>query len=147
MVGFCRLYLNEPRQARDDAIAAVRAAALVGQPRAEMLAETLNTWSCYELGKYDAMKVHLERETRLSRQLGARRFEGQGLEMQARILLETGRKAEAAEILREALAMCRDVGMQFTGPKVHSALSRAVDDKTEQDRLLAEGEGLLRRAA
>ena len=42
MVGFCRIYLNEPRQARDDANAAVRAAALVGQPRAELLAENLN---------------------------------------------------------------------------------------------------------
>jgi class 3 adenylate cyclase/tetratricopeptide (TPR) repeat protein len=147
MVGFCRIYLNEPRQARDDATAAVRAAALVGQPRAEMLAENLNIYSCYELGEYDAMKVHLEREMRLSRQLGARRFEAQGLEMQARMLLDTGRAAEAAQMLREALAMCRDVGMQFTGPKTHSALSRAVDDKAEQDRLLAEGEGLLRRGA
>ncbi len=96
-----------------------------------MLAETLNTWSCYELGEYDAMKVHLEREMQLSRQLGARRFEAQGLEMQARMLLDTGRAAEAAQMLREALAMCRDVGMQFTGPKTHSALSRAVDDKAE----------------
>jgi tetratricopeptide (TPR) repeat protein len=147
MVGFCRLYLNEPLQARDDAIAAVRAAALVGQPRAEMLAETLNTWSCYELGEYEAMKVHIEREMRLSRQLGARRFEAQVLEMQARMLLDTGRAAEAAQMLREALAMCRDVGMQFTGPKTYSALSRAVDDKAEQDRLLAEGEELLRRGA
>jgi hypothetical protein len=93
------------------------------------------------------MKVHLEREMRLSRQLGARRFEAQGLEMQARMLLDTGRAAEAAQMLREALAMCRDVGMQFIGPKTHSALSRAVDDKAEQDRLLAEGEELLRRGA
>jgi class 3 adenylate cyclase/tetratricopeptide (TPR) repeat protein len=147
MVGFCRIYLNEPRQARDDARAAVRAAALVGQPRAELLAENLNIYSCYELGEHDAMKVHLEREMRLSRQLGARRFEAQGLEMQARMLLDTGRAAEAAQMLREALAMCRDVGMQFTGPKTHSALSRAVDDRAEQDRLLAEGEELLRRGA
>jgi tetratricopeptide (TPR) repeat protein len=147
MVGICRIYLNEPRQARDDASAAVRAAALVGQPRAELIAETLDTECCYELGEYDAAKVHLERVTRLSRQLGARRFEAHGLEMQARILLDTGRAAEAAQMLREALAMCRDVGMQFTGPKAHSALSRAVDDKAEQDRLLAEGEELLRRGS
>jgi class 3 adenylate cyclase/tetratricopeptide (TPR) repeat protein len=147
MVGFSRIYLNEPRQARDDAGAAVRAAALVGQPRAELLAENLNVYSCYELGEYDAMNIHLEREMRLSRQLGARRFEAQALEMQARIPLHNGRAAEAAQMLREALAICRDVGMQFTGPKTYSALARAVDDKAEQYRLLAEGEELLRRGA
>jgi tetratricopeptide (TPR) repeat protein len=147
MVGFSRIYLNQPRQAREDAGAAVRAAVLVGQRRAELLAENLNVYSCYELGEYDAMKVHLERETRLCRQLGARRFEAQALEMQARIPLENGRAAEAAQMLHEALAMCCDVGMQFTGPKTYSALARAVDDKAEQDRLLAEGEKLLRRGA
>src|SRR5271156_5270457 len=67
--------------------------------------------------------------------------------MQARILLDTGRASEATQLLRESLAMCRDVGMQFTGPIVHGALSRAVEDKAEQDRLLAEGEELLRRGA
>jgi hypothetical protein len=104
-------------------------------------------YSCYELGEYDAMKVHLDRVTQLSRQLGARRFEAQALEMQARIPLHNGRAAEAAQMLREALAMCGDVGMQFTGPKTYSALARAVDDKAERDRLLAEGEELLRRGA
>jgi tetratricopeptide (TPR) repeat protein len=147
MVGFCRIYLNEPRRARDEACAAVRAAALVSQPRAELLAEGLNLWSCYELGEYDAMQVHLQRFMRLSRQLGARRFEAQGLEMQARILLETGRASEAAQLLREALALCRDVGMQFNGPQAYGALSRAVEDKAEQNRALAEGEELLRRGA
>ena len=87
------------------------------------------------------------RGMRLSRQLGARRFEAQALEMQARIPLENGRAAEAAQMLHEALAMCCDVGMQFTGPKTYSALARAVDDKAEQDRLLAGGEKLLRRGA
>jgi tetratricopeptide (TPR) repeat protein len=125
----------------------VRAAALVGQPRAELLAENLNIFCCYELGEYDAMKVHLERGMRLGRQLGARRFEAQNLEMRGRLLLDSGRHEEAVVTLREALAMCRDVGMQFAGPKTHGALSRAVEDKAEQDRLLAEGEELLRRGA
>ena len=41
MVGFSRVYLNEPRQAREDGDAAARAAAMVGQPRAELLGETM----------------------------------------------------------------------------------------------------------
>ena len=67
--------------------------------------------------------------------------------MQARILLDTGRRAEAAEMLREALAICKEAGTQFCGPKVTSALSRAVDDPAERAALLAEGKEMLRRGA
>jgi hypothetical protein len=84
---------------------------------------------------------------RLARQLGARRFEAQGLELQARVLLDTGRREEAAEMLREALAICREAGTQFCGPKVTSALSRAVADPAERAALLAEGKEMLGRGA
>ena len=147
MVGFSRIYLNEAPQAKEDGDAAARAAALVGQPRAELLGETMGAFASYELGDYDLMQGYLDRVMRLARQLGARRFEAQGLEMQARILLDTGRRAEAAEMLREALAICREAGTQFCGPKVTSALSRAVDDPAERAALLAEGKEMLGRGA
>ena len=38
--------------------------------------------------------------------------------MQARVLLDTGRRAEAAEMLREALAISRETGTQYGGPKI-----------------------------
>jgi hypothetical protein len=147
MVGFSRIYVNEARQAREDGDAAARVAALVGQPRAELLGETMGVFACYELADYDAMKGYLDRVMRLARQLGARRFEAQGLEMQARLLLDTGRRAEAEAILREALAICREAGIQFCGPKVTSALSRAVEDPAERASLLAEGRVMLARGA
>ena len=65
----------------------------------------MGVFACYEQGDFDLM-LYLGRTMRLARQLGARRFEAQVLEMQARILLDTGRRAEAAEMLREALAIC-----------------------------------------
>jgi tetratricopeptide (TPR) repeat protein len=147
MVGFSRLYLNEARQAREDGDAAARVAALVGQPRAELLGEIMGMFACCELGDYEAMKGYLDRGMRLARQLGARRFEAQGLEMLARLHLDTGERAEAEAILREALAICREAGTQFCGPKVTSALSRAVVDSTERDNLLAEGKAMLARGA
>jgi class 3 adenylate cyclase/tetratricopeptide (TPR) repeat protein len=147
MVGFSRLYLNEARQAREDGDAAARVAALVGQPRAELLGETMGVFACYELGDYEAMEGYLDREMRLARQLGARRFEAQNLEMLARFHLDAGRRAEAEAILREALAICREAGTQFCGPKVTSALSRAVVDSAERDNLLAEGKAMLARGA
>ncbi|SDR00488.1 Tetratricopeptide repeat-containing protein [Rhizobiales bacterium GAS113] len=147
MAGFSRVYLNQPRQACDDGAAAVRNAALVGQPRAEMLGETINVFASYELGEYERMREHLEREMRLIRQLGARRFEAQNLEMQGRLLLDGGRREDAVALLRQALAVAREIGLQFSGPKALSALSRAVADEAERDRLLAEAEELLRRGS
>jgi tetratricopeptide (TPR) repeat protein len=147
MVGFSRIYLGECRQAREDGDAAARVAVLVGQPRAELLGENMGVFACYELGDYDTMKGYLDRVMRLARQLRARRFEAQGLEMQARLYLDTGRRPEAEASLREALAICREAGTQFCGPKVTGALSRAVEDTTERQNLLAEGKTMLARGA
>jgi class 3 adenylate cyclase/tetratricopeptide (TPR) repeat protein len=147
MAGFSRIYLNEAREAREDASAASRAAALVGQPRAQMLCETLGVFACYEMGDMQATLIHLEREMQLIRQLGARRFEAQNAEMRARVLLVGGHRKDAAELLREALTICREVGTQFSAPKAMGALSRAVEDDGERARLLAEGTDLLRRGA
>src|SRR5258708_33065548 len=93
-------------QAKEDGDAGARAAALVGQPRAELLGETMGAFACHELGDFNSMRDYLGRTMQLARQLGARRFEAQGLEMQARILLATGQRAEAAAMLREAMAIC-----------------------------------------
>jgi class 3 adenylate cyclase/tetratricopeptide (TPR) repeat protein len=147
MIGFSRIYLNEARQAREDGAAAARAAGLVGQPRAEMLGEAMGVFACCELGDAEAARVHLEREMRLIRQLGARRFEAQNLEMRARLLIDAGRRSEAAAVLEESLAICRDVGTQFSGPKTLGALSRAVDDDARRARVLVEGAELLSHGA
>jgi tetratricopeptide (TPR) repeat protein len=147
MTGFTRIYLNEARAAREDVSAAARTAALVGQPRAQMLCETLGVYACYEMGDMQATLAYLEREIQIIRQLGARRFEAQNMEMRARVLLDSGRRREAADLLHEALAMCCEVGTQFSAPKAVGALSRAVDDNGERARLLAEGADMLRHGA
>ncbi|CAG9216103.1 Adenylate cyclase [Paraburkholderia sabiae] len=147
MKGFSRIYLNEAREARDDAVDASREAALVGQPRAQMLCETLGAFACYEMGDIEATRVHLEQERRLIRQLGARRFEAQNMEIEGRLLLDSGQRTEAARTLRAALELCREVGMQFSAPKALSALSRAVDDDAARLQPLDEGAELLRRGA
>ncbi|MEX3859126.1 adenylate/guanylate cyclase domain-containing protein [Paraburkholderia sp. BR10923] len=147
MQGFSRIYLNDAGPAREDAIAAARTAEPIGQPRAQLLGETLGVFACQELGDVQAASKHLAQELRVIRQLGARRFQAQNLEMQGRLLLDQGCRSEAVMALREALAISREVGSQFSGPKTLSALSRAVDDKDERTRLLAEGEALLRLGA
>ncbi len=147
MVGFSRMYLNEAKEAREDGDGAARAAALVGQPRAEMLSEFLRVFACCEVGDYDGMSECLDRSLRIARQLGARRFEAQGLEMQGRFLLAKDRRKEADQVLREGLAICREFGTQFCGPKLVSMLSRVVEDPRERAALLAEGAEMLKRGA
>ena len=71
----------------------------------------------------------------------------QNHEMQGRQLLDTGQRKEAIALLRQALAVAREIGLQFSGPKALSALSRAVEEEAERDRLLAEGEELLQRGS
>jgi len=101
----------------------------------------------YELGDFESMESYLTRAMKLARQLGARRFEAQTLEMKARLLLETGRRKEAADILQEAIAICREVGTQFCGPKVAGALARAAEDGRTRAAVLTEGQEMLSRGA
>jgi tetratricopeptide (TPR) repeat protein len=147
MIGFSRIYLNEAQEGREDGDAAARAASLVGQPRAELLGETMGAFATYELGDFASMESYLTRTINLARQLGARRFEAQALEMKARSLLDNGQRKEAGEMLGEALAICREVGTQFCGPKVASALARVVDDAKTRAAVLAEGQEMLSRGA
>jgi hypothetical protein len=74
---------------------------------------------------------------RLARQLGARRFEANVLEMKARMIFDLGHRKEAADIFQEALAICREDG----------ALARVVEDAADRAALLAEGEEMLKRGA
>ena len=147
MVGFTRIYLNEAQQARGDGDAAARSASLIGQPRAEMMGKQMGVAASYELGDYSSMEAYLDQVMKLARQLGARRFEAQGLEYKARALLDQGHRAEAAATLRDSWAICKEAGMQFCGPKVASALARAVDDRSQRVALIAEGQEMLNRGS
>ena len=147
MVGFTRMYLNEARKAREDGDAAARVAVILGQPRAELLGETMGVIASYELADFVAMRKYLDRKMRLVRQLGARRFEVQTLEFEARMLFDLGHRPEAESKLREALVICKEVGAQFRGPVIASALSRVVEDPNQRQALLVEGRSMLGRGA
>jgi tetratricopeptide (TPR) repeat protein len=147
MVGFSRVYLNEPREAREDGAAAARAASLVGHLRAELLGETMGVFASYEMGERQATEDHLARATQLARQLGAQRFEAQNLEMRARLALDAGNRQEAERLAREGLAIGREAGLRFCGPKTISLLSRTAEDEAGRLRWLAEGKTLLDEGA
>ena len=47
-------------------------------------------------------------------------------------------------MLRQAVDACRRTGVSFEGPRTLSALALAVENRTERQELLAEGEALIR---
>jgi len=147
MVGVSRLWLAEVREALEDGNAAARAAALVGQPRAELLGETIGGVAGLELGAFDAAERHFGAALRLARQLGSRRFEMQSLTYQGRLRLHQRERAEAMTLLRKALELCDDVSMQFFGPVTFGGLSRAAEDANERAEWLAKGEAVLSRGS
>jgi class 3 adenylate cyclase/tetratricopeptide (TPR) repeat protein len=147
MIGFSRFYLNQLAEALEDGRAAVEMAARVGHFRAEMLAQSLIAMVAGETGAFDLAAQHLVRARALAEKLGARRFEVQNYELQGRALFAQGQRAEAVAALRRSLAICREIGLQFSGPKTISALAMMTDDADERRALLAEGAALLAKGA
>ena len=143
----CRMYFNEARETLKEGIEAAAAAARLGHLRAELLGRTTCMQACLELGDWDGAQEHLAHANRLAKRLGAKRFEAQNLEFEARILHGRGDRDKARTRLSEALAICQSVGTQFVGPKCIGALALTTDDPVEQRRLLDEGESMLGRGA
>jgi tetratricopeptide (TPR) repeat protein len=144
MIGFSRLYLTEIAEALQDGIAATEAAGRVGHFRAELLGETICVMAAIELGELDLASRHLPRAEELATWLGAHRFEAQNLELAGRILYGRGDSRAAVAKLRDAMSMCRQVGVQFSGPKTLSILAMATDDAAERQAALDEGRALLK---
>jgi hypothetical protein len=147
MIGFSRLYLLEITEALADGVAAIETAGQVGHLRAELLGETICVMAAIELGELDPASRHLTRAEELAARLGAHRFEAQNIELAGRILYARGQREAAAVKLREAVAMCQQVGLQFCGPKVLSILAVATADAAERSTLLEEGLTLLNLGA
>ena len=76
--------------------------------------------------------------------LGARRFEQLNLLYLGRAALAEGRRDEATGLLRQALAVAREMGTGFKGPVILGSLARALRPGDERRRALAEAEAIIR---
>ncbi len=65
----------------------------------------------------------------------------------ARIVTAEGRRAEAIELLEQALQISRDTGMGFTGARILSAMALVTEDSDRRRGFLEEGEAILRSGA
>jgi hypothetical protein len=143
MLAFTQWFAGETREAMAQALAAIDAAAAVGQLRARTIAHHAAFFCCQSLCDGPAAFDHAEAALELARQLGARRFEAEALALRAALQREAGCRPEALADLGEALAISRETGMAFIGPVILGVLARTTDDAAVRSKALAEGEALL----
>jgi len=143
MVGHSRMYLNELREAADDGLASIELCRKVGHLRGEINARLVTAFVCYELDEWEQARTHIEQAGELIERLGARRFLPSFMRYQARMLYAEGQKSEAVALLEHAMAINRETGLAFDGPRTLVFLAYATDDAKVRDACLAEGERII----
>jgi class 3 adenylate cyclase/tetratricopeptide (TPR) repeat protein len=143
MAAFTRFYAGELPGAYADALAAVAAAERVRHHRAAIITCHIVFFAAMSQAEPDVASRHVERAIDLSRQLGAQRFEAEGLWFQAEILQAEGRQTDALTSIRQALEISRETGMAYLGPAILGGLAHITDDPEERRAALAEAEQLL----
>jgi class 3 adenylate cyclase/tetratricopeptide (TPR) repeat protein len=124
-----------------DASAAASLAVRVGHRRAEMIAEHIRFWDLAEMGELGDAMAAAERALAISRQLGARRFEPEGLMFLGQVRCTQGDQA-GLDLLREAIQIARETP-RYLLPTALGMLAMETGDPEERRRALAEGETLL----
>jgi class 3 adenylate cyclase/tetratricopeptide (TPR) repeat protein len=126
-----------------EAQAAVNAAARVGHHRAELNANLAAATSSFTLGQRDHCHKHIRRAHQLVRRLGARRFEQSRLVTLGRLALAEGHRAEAINLLQEAVALSKELGRSFHGAHILGALATTLEEPGAKRRALSEAEALI----
>jgi tetratricopeptide (TPR) repeat protein len=145
--GLTRLYLGDPRGAADDLLAAAGATVGVGNRRAELVHRLDAALALWELGEADRARDQVDQAMALVRALGARRFEAEGLLLEARLLHDEGLRPEALGSLERAAASSRETGIAYHGAAIAGEIAAVTDTADAREAVLAEGEALLAAGA
>lgn len=143
MAALTRQYANELPAAAADALTAAEAAVRVGHQRAELLARNIAAFALYDMAELQRARHQLLEAGKLIERIGARRFVPENLTYLAKTLRAEGRQFEARRLLDEAIAVGRETGLKFFGPRILAELALAADDPAEQQKALSEGENIL----
>ncbi|WP_172628349.1 adenylate/guanylate cyclase domain-containing protein [Bradyrhizobium ivorense] len=143
MAALTRQYANELPAAAEDALAAAEAAVRVGHQRAELLARNIAAFALYDMAELQRALDQLLEAGKLIERIGARRFVPENLTYLAKIMRAEGRRLEASHLLDEAIAVSRETGVLFFGPRILAERALAAEDPAEQRKALREGESIL----
>lgn len=143
MAALTRQYANELPTSAGDALAAAEVAGRVGHQRAELLARNIAAFALYDMSELQRARDQLLEAGQLIKRIGARRFVPENLTYLAKTMRAEGRRSEARCLLDEAIAVSRETGIRFFGPRVLAELTLAAEDPAEQQKVLSEGENIL----
>jgi tetratricopeptide (TPR) repeat protein len=136
-------YAGEMEAVLREALAATEEAARVGHQRAEVIAHMNVSVARLWLLHLDAALEHMNMAIRITRQIGAPRFETEAYAYRGDIHRVAGRRAEALADLVRAVTFFRRTDMAYFGPSALGFLARAAEDDQTRQNALAEGEALL----
>jgi tetratricopeptide (TPR) repeat protein len=143
MAALTRQYANELPAAAEDALTAAEAAVRVGHQRAELLARNIAAFALYDMAELQRARDQLLHARELIERIGARRFVPENLTYLAKISRAEGRQSEARRLIDEAIAVSRETGITFFGPRVLAELALSAEDPAQQQKALGEGEQIL----
>ncbi|WP_085044160.1 adenylate/guanylate cyclase domain-containing protein [Ensifer aridi] len=147
MAALAQYYSGSTAAALDIALFAVAEAAKIGHKRAESIAQNAAALCYRELQQYRKAFNHTQAAVNLVKSLGARRFLAFGLYVRASLLRLTGDMHGALHQVNQALAIARETGMAFAGPRILGELALITDDPEVRASSLAEAEEMLAKGA
>ncbi|MBS0526536.1 MAG: AAA family ATPase [Proteobacteria bacterium] len=113
--------------------------------RAELIALHVLMMVAIEADRPQEGLPHVVRARQIVAELGAWRFEGENVIFGAQLEAASGRHELAAEMAREAVALCRQHALSYLGPMALGIGATLNDDPAERDAWLVEGEALLQK--
>jgi hypothetical protein len=143
MAAIAECYMMRLDTVRDMAEVARVMARQAHNPRAELIALHGLMVAAMEAGRPQEGLPHVDRARAIVAELGAWRFEAENVIFGAELQAQAGKSALAAEMAREAVALCRQHSMAYMGPATFGMAARLIDDAGERQLLLDEGDKLL----
>lgn len=140
MLGIVHLYCNEFDKGEELSQQALQIAMRIGDHRTEVLARVVLANFYHHSGRDAECYAECEQARRLSRSLGAARFEADALTGMGLAAFGLGRHAEARRLLDQAYVLVEQIGPNYTGPWVLGAVALANDDLSVRRSALARGE-------
>ncbi len=144
MLATVKIYMNQSRNALNEALRSAELAAQVGLARPEIVSRLTAGWILTSMARYEQARSEILKGLALADQLGAKRFEPFLEETLARIEAAEGHADKAARIAEGALVKVGEVGAEsFIGPWVMATVALTTSDAARRHAVLAQGEALL----
>jgi class 3 adenylate cyclase/tetratricopeptide (TPR) repeat protein len=144
MLGTVGRYVHDQALGLAETRACREMAERIHHHRAVLFASLISGEITMELADHAGAEEPLERTVEIARSLGNRRIEMYGLYEQARNAWCRQRPDLARDLLRQALAIGRETGMHFHGPRLLGLAAVLAEGEADRRGALAEGEALIR---